>query len=140
MTAGRVALPTLLAYAPPAFALGVPLFFVQFFLLKFATDVLLLAPAVVGTIFAVAKFWDAALDPIIGTWSDRLRSRMGRRRPFMLAGIPAARRELLDALDAARRARAELDGGLAGGGAARLLCRLLHLRDSALRARGRADR
>ena len=54
MTAGRVALPTLLAYAPPAFALGVPLFFVQFFLLKFATDVLLLAPAVIGAIFAVA--------------------------------------------------------------------------------------
>jgi GPH family glycoside/pentoside/hexuronide:cation symporter len=88
MTAGRVALPTLLAYAPAAFALGAPLFFVQFFVLKFATDVLLLGPGLVGAIFAVAKFWDAALDPIVGTWSDRLRSRMGRRRPFMLAGIP----------------------------------------------------
>jgi GPH family glycoside/pentoside/hexuronide:cation symporter len=88
MAAGRVALPTLLAYAPAAFALGAPLFFVQFFVLKFATDVLLLAPGVVGAIFAVAKFWDAALDPIVGTFSDRLRSRMGRRRPFMLAGIP----------------------------------------------------
>ncbi len=85
---GRVALPTLLAYAPAALALGAPLFFVQFFLLKFSTDVLLLAPGVMGAIFALAKFWDAALDPIVGTWSDRLRSRKGRRRPFMLAGIP----------------------------------------------------
>ena len=86
--AGRVPLPILLTYAPAALGLGAPLFFVQFFLLKFATDVLLLAPGVIGAIFAVAKLWDAALDPIVGTWSDRLRTRRGRRRPFMLAGIP----------------------------------------------------
>jgi GPH family glycoside/pentoside/hexuronide:cation symporter len=70
------------------FALGAPQFFVQFFFLKFATDVLLLAPAVIGAIFAVGRLWDAALDPILGTWSDRTRTRLGRRRPFMLAGIP----------------------------------------------------
>jgi GPH family glycoside/pentoside/hexuronide:cation symporter len=86
--AGRVPLATLLAYAPPVFALGAPQFFVQFFFLKFATDVLLLAPAALGAIFAVGRLWDAALDPILGTWSDRTRTRLGRRRPFMLAGIP----------------------------------------------------
>src|SRR5262245_43749305 len=84
----RVPLATLLAYAAPTFALGAPLFFVQFFFLQFATDVLLLAPAVIGAIFAVGRLWDAALDPILGTWSDRVRTRLGRRRPFMLAGIP----------------------------------------------------
>jgi GPH family glycoside/pentoside/hexuronide:cation symporter len=83
-----VPLATLLAYAPPAVALGAPLFFVQFFFLKFATDVLLLAPAVIGAIFAVGRLWDAALDPILGTWSDRVRTRWGRRRPFLLAGVP----------------------------------------------------
>jgi GPH family glycoside/pentoside/hexuronide:cation symporter len=83
-----VPLATLLAYAPPTVALSAPLFFVQFFFLKFATDVLLLAPAMLGAIFAVGRLWDAALDPIIGTWSDRVRTRLGRRRPFMLAGIP----------------------------------------------------
>jgi GPH family glycoside/pentoside/hexuronide:cation symporter len=70
------------------FALSAPFFFVQFFFLKFATDVLLLAPATIGAIFAVGRLWDASLDPIIGTWSDRVRTRLGRRRPFMLAGIP----------------------------------------------------
>ena len=85
---GRVPLATLLAYAPPAFALGAPLFFIQFFFLKFATDVLLLAPAVIGALFAVGRLWDAALDPILGPWSDRIRTRLGRRRPFMLAAIP----------------------------------------------------
>ncbi len=84
----RLPLPILLSYAPPAFALGAPLFFVQFFFLKFSTDVLLLAPALIGTIFAVSRLWDAVLDPIIGPWSDRTRSRFGRRRPFMLAAIP----------------------------------------------------
>jgi GPH family glycoside/pentoside/hexuronide:cation symporter len=87
-TAGRVPLRILLAYAPPVVALSAPHFFVQFFFLKFATDVLLLAPAVVGAIFAVGRLWDAALDPILGTWSDRVRTRLGRRRPFMLAGVP----------------------------------------------------
>ncbi|MEX2208553.1 MAG: MFS transporter [Myxococcota bacterium] len=86
----RLPLATLLSYAPPAFALGAPLFFVQFFFLKFSTDVLLLAPATIGAIFAVSRLWDAALDPIIGTWSDRTRTRYGRRRPFMLAAIPLA--------------------------------------------------
>jgi GPH family glycoside/pentoside/hexuronide:cation symporter len=84
----RLPLATLLTYAPPAFALGAPTFFVQFFFLKFATDVLLLAPALIGAIFAVGRLWDAALDPIIGTWSDRTRTRLGRRRPFMIAAIP----------------------------------------------------
>jgi GPH family glycoside/pentoside/hexuronide:cation symporter len=81
-------LRTLLCYAPPAFALGAPMFFVQFYLLKFATDVLLLAPAAVGALFAVGRFWDAVIDPVIGPWSDRTRTRLGRRRPFMLAAIP----------------------------------------------------
>jgi GPH family glycoside/pentoside/hexuronide:cation symporter len=48
----------------------------------------LLAPATIGAVFAVSRLWDAALDPIIGTWSDRTRTRFGRRRPFMLAAIP----------------------------------------------------
>lgn len=85
---GRLPLATLLSYAPPAFGLGAPLFFVQFFFLKFSTDVLLLAPATIGAVFAVSRLWDAVLDPVIGTWSDRTRTRFGRRRPFMAAAIP----------------------------------------------------
>ncbi len=49
---------------------------------------LLLAPLSVGLLFAAGRVWDAVSDPIVGTLSDRTRTRLGRRRPWMLAGIP----------------------------------------------------
>ena len=55
------------------------------YLLKFATDVLLLAPGLVALFFGLARVWDAVSDPIVGYWSDRTRHRMGRRRPWILA-------------------------------------------------------
>ncbi len=84
----RVPLRTVLSYGPPILAISAPLFFVQFFFLKFATDVLLIAPVTVGLIFALGRTWDAISDPIAGTWSDRTHTRLGRRRPWLLAAIP----------------------------------------------------
>jgi len=84
----RVTPRNLLAYAPPVCALSSPLFMVQFYFLNFATDVLLLAPLGVGILFAAGRVWDAVSDPIVGTLSDRTQTRLGRRRPWMLAGIP----------------------------------------------------
>ena len=84
------ALPSrqLLVYGGPIVGLSFLLFFVQFYFLKFATDVLLLPPALVGGLFAVAKVWDAACNPLVGSWSDRMRSPFGRRRPFLFAALP----------------------------------------------------
>ncbi|MEO8603472.1 MAG: MFS transporter [bacterium] len=79
---------TLLAYGGPIMALAYLLFFVQFYFLKFATDVLLLPPAAVGGLFALAKLWDAVSNPLVGSWSDRTRTRLGRRRPFLLGALP----------------------------------------------------
>ncbi len=84
----RLPASTLLCYAPPVLALSSPLFMVQFYFLNFATDVLLLAPLGVGLLFAAGRAWDAVSDPIVGTWSDRTRTRLGRRRPWMFTGIP----------------------------------------------------
>ena len=84
----RVTLDTLLSYSPPVVGLSGPLFLVQFYFLNFATDVLLLAPLGVGVLFAAGRVWDAISDPIVGTWSDRTKTRLGRRRPWMFAGIP----------------------------------------------------
>lgn len=78
----------LAAYGAPSFGFAYLLFFVQFYFLKFATDVLLLAPAVVSLLFAAAKIWDAISCPLVGSWSDRLRSRWGRRRPFLIGSLP----------------------------------------------------
>lgn len=83
-----VATPQMLAYAVPLSAASFFLYFVQFYFLKFATDVLLLAPAAVGALFAVAKTWDAVANPLVGYWSDRTTHRAGRRRPWMWASLP----------------------------------------------------
>jgi GPH family glycoside/pentoside/hexuronide:cation symporter len=45
----------------------------------------------VGLVFGAARIWDAVTDPPAGYWSDRTRTRMGRRRPWMLAAaLPLA--------------------------------------------------
>jgi GPH family glycoside/pentoside/hexuronide:cation symporter len=84
----RLSAATLAAYGAPSFGFAYLLFFVQFYFLKFATDVLLLAPVLVSLLFAFAKLWDAISCPLVGSWSDRLRSRWGRRRPFLVGSLP----------------------------------------------------
>lgn len=84
----KLATRSLIAYGGPGIALTYLLFFVQFYFLKYATDVLLLPPAVIGSLFAVIKIWDAASTPLVGSWSDRSRSRLGRRRPFLFGALP----------------------------------------------------
>ncbi len=39
-----------------------------------------------GGILLVGRIWDSINDPLIGTLSDRVNSRWGRRRPFLLFG------------------------------------------------------
>jgi GPH family glycoside/pentoside/hexuronide:cation symporter len=84
----RVPNAQLLAYGVPVLGVSYMLFFLQFYFLKFATDVLLLSPAIVGVLFSVAKLWDGINGPLIGSFSDRSRSRFGRRRPFLFAALP----------------------------------------------------
>ncbi len=44
--------------------------------------------AMVGTILMLARFTDVITDPIIGELSDRYRTRLGRRKPWIIAGMP----------------------------------------------------
>ena len=59
--------------------------------MKFSTDVLLIAPAVMGAIFSISRIWDAISDPIAGYLSDRTTFKFGRRRTWMLISfVPIA--------------------------------------------------
>ena len=64
---------------------------VGFWLLFFYTDVYGISAAAAGTIMLVARFWDMAIDPVIGIVSDRTTTRWGKFRPYILFGaIPYA--------------------------------------------------
>jgi glycoside/pentoside/hexuronide:cation symporter, GPH family len=64
---------------------------IQFFLMKFYTDAALIMPAMAGNALLIGKIWDAINDPLFGWFTDRTKSRFGKRRVFMLFGaIPLA--------------------------------------------------
>jgi Na+/melibiose symporter-like transporter len=61
------------------------------FTLLFYNQVRGLDAGLVGTALALGLFVNAFVDPIVGSWSDRTRTRWGRRHPFMFGAIlPAA--------------------------------------------------
>jgi glycoside/pentoside/hexuronide:cation symporter, GPH family len=60
-------------------------------LMIFLTDNVGLSATLAGTALLIGKLWDAVIDPAIGYLSDRTRTRMGRRRPWLLfAAVPFA--------------------------------------------------
>lgn len=52
----------------------------------FLTNVVGIDPNLAGTIFLIGMVWDGINDPLMGTISDRLQTRWGRRRPFLIFG------------------------------------------------------
>jgi GPH family glycoside/pentoside/hexuronide:cation symporter len=74
-------------YVAPTFGLGFMFLMIGIYLMKFATDVLGMSAAAMGGILLFARVWDAIADPIAGYLSDRTNTRLGRRRPWLLASI-----------------------------------------------------
>ncbi len=50
--------------------------------------VLGLSGALVGGALAVSLAFDAVVDPVVGSWSDNIKSRLGRRLPLMMLAAP----------------------------------------------------
>jgi GPH family glycoside/pentoside/hexuronide:cation symporter len=85
----RLPLGMIVAYALPTLGTGFMGLLLAVYLLKFSTDVLLIAPAAIGGILFLSRLWDAVSDPIAGYLSDRSTARLGRRRAWMLvAAVP----------------------------------------------------
>lgn len=67
-------------------AVAVLLNAVSVMLLRYLVDYVGMGAAIAGSLIAMSKLYDAVIDPLIGTISDRWRSPQGRRRPFVLMG------------------------------------------------------
>ena len=80
----KVPLGTTIAYGMPGLGAGYMYLLMSLYVMKFSTDVLLIAPAVMGVIFSISRIWDAISDPIAGYLSDRTTFKFGRRRTWML--------------------------------------------------------
>lgn len=76
----------LLAYAAGSIGSGLFSTVPGLLLLFYLTDTLGVAAGLAGLAIVIPRLWDIATDPLVGAWSDRTRSRWGRRRPFLLAG------------------------------------------------------
>jgi Na+/melibiose symporter-like transporter len=74
-------------YGFGAVAFGVKQNGFAFFLLMYYNQVLGLPEKSVGLAIMVALLFDAVSDPIVGSLSDRLHSRWGRRHPFMYLSV-----------------------------------------------------
>ncbi|MCB1645260.1 MAG: MFS transporter, partial [Pseudomonadales bacterium] len=86
---GKIPLGLKLGYAIGAAAeaiIGVAFNAFNFF---FYTNILGVPGTLAGMAITIALVFDAVSDPVVGAWSDRWRSKLGRRHPFMLtAPIP----------------------------------------------------
>ncbi|NGY05856.1 MFS transporter [Solimonas terrae] len=88
LRSSRLGSGTKLSYAVGAAVEGTISALVNTFLLFYATTVCGLSASLAGVAIAAGLVVDAIADPLIGSLSDNLHSRLGRRLPFMLVGLP----------------------------------------------------
>lgn len=89
--ARRLSLPTMLAYGFGQVSESVKNQGFNIFLLFYYNQVLHVSATGTSLALAIALIFDALTDPIAGSLSDKLKSRWGRRHPFILAAaIPLA--------------------------------------------------
>ncbi len=79
--------PIFWCYGSAATAYGIKNNAFSYLLLIYANQVLGLPGYLASLALAIAMVWDAVSDLLLGHWSDKTRSRLGRRHPFMYASL-----------------------------------------------------
>jgi len=77
---GAFALP-----AAPIAAMGLP---IVVYLPPFYAEQMGLGLSLVGAIFMITRFWDVFTDPVLGILSDRVKTKWGRRRHWIVISVP----------------------------------------------------
>ena len=86
MSLKKLRIRDLWSYASGEGASSITMNGISGFAMLFYTQIMGMSPELVGIAFAVGTIYDAITDPLMGTVSDRTRSRFGRRHPYMLLG------------------------------------------------------
>lgn len=84
LTAPRLPLPVKLVYGSGDWGMASFGTLRQVFYAIFLTDVVGLDPRLAAFAALIGIIWDAINDPLVGMLSDRVHTRWGRRRPFLL--------------------------------------------------------
>ena len=79
--------PTLAAYGGPQLPVSALLIVYGFFPVYY-TQGLGLDFSTAAVLLLVTRLWDVVIDPVVGAASDRVSLAWGRRRPWLIAGVP----------------------------------------------------
>ena len=74
-------------YGSASIAYGIKNNAFSYLLLIYANQVLGLPGYLASLALAIAMLWDALSDLLLGHWSDKTSSRLGRRHPFMYIAL-----------------------------------------------------
>jgi len=85
-TVGEVPRSIKLLWGSGALGVSVLMNAFGFLILFYMISVLKIEPALAGILVFLTKLADVVSDPLVGLWSDRISTKMGRRRPFLLPG------------------------------------------------------
>ena len=80
----RVSKKEILCYGMGSLGNNIIYAFISTYLLIYYTDYFGINAAAVGTLFLMARIWDAANDPIMGIIVDNTHTRWGKFRPYLL--------------------------------------------------------